>query len=145
MRVPVYKSKVSHFPFLRNGVCCQSWHGPWALHGHKIPRQVSPMPGCSPECVWNPPVFAWPFPSLPLLTPIAGFSPLQTSNSFHGSCTLWSTQEFRKQIYRHNCVHGVNATCGGQLGNKEPNTNFPVLCTSKKACFSLKCLFEVWS
>lgn len=32
-------------------------------------------------------------------------------------------------------MHGVNATDGGQLGNKEPNTNFPVLCTSNKLVF----------
>lgn len=41
-----------------------------------------------------------------------------------------------KQIYRHcNCVRGINAAGGGQLGKKESNTNFPVLCTSNKLVF----------
>lgn len=32
-------------------------------------------------------------------------------------------------------MHGVKATGAGQLGNKEPNTNIPGLCTSNKLVF----------
>lgn len=149
MRFLVHESEVSHFPLLRNRVCCQSWCGSWALHGCKVPMQVSPSLDTSPGCVLDPLSFlwhlTWPFPNYPCSYSPA--RPFPSANlclfSWDLSCVLFEAH--RRSTESSYIVYGVNTTGGAQFVNKEAKANSPVIHHSNISYFSLKCLFELRS